>query len=142
MPSNKIGFTRVFMHFPHLHDPKGLSKVLKDKVPMMILVTPAWPPQLWYPEAMRMFIQQLISLTSRRNLLKNPKGEIHLLVQNKTLKLVAWTVSGLDYKRKEFQGRFPTLSLNQEDQVLTQIMNRPGVNGLAGVVKGNGSILQ
>ena len=102
----------------------------------MILVTPAWPTQLWYPEAMIMSIQQPISLTLRRDLLKNPNGEIHLLVQYKTLKLVTWTVSGLDYKRKEFQGRFPTLSLNQEDQVLTQIMNRPGINGLAGVVKG------
>ena len=85
---------------------------------------------------MRMSIQQPILLTWRSDLLKNPQGEIPPLVQNKTLKLVAWTVSGLDYKRKEFQGGLPTLSLNQEDQVLTQIMNRPGVNGLAGVLKG------
>ena len=83
-----------------------------------------------------MSMQQPMLLTWRRDLLKNPKGGIHLLVQNKTLKLVAWTVSGLDYKRKEFQGRLPTLALNQEDQVLTQIMNRPGVNGLAGALKG------
>ena len=68
--------------------------------------------------------------------LKKSKGENHPLVQNKTVKLVARTVSGLDYKRKEFQGRLPILSLSQEDQVLTQIMNRPGVNGLAGVLKG------
>ena len=115
---------------------KVLSKVLKDKVPMMILVTPAWPSQLWYPEAMKMFIQQPILLTKRRDLLKNPKGEIHPFIQNKTLKLVAWVVSGLDYRRKEFQGRLPTLSLNQEDQVLTQIINRYGVDGLAGVLKG------
>ena len=103
---------------------------------MMIFVTPAWPAQLWYPEAMRMSIQQPILLTWRRDLLKNPKREIHPLVQNKTLKLVVWTVSGLDCKRKEFQGRLPSLSLNEEDQVLTQIINRLGVNGLAGVLKG------
>ena len=58
-----------------------------------------------------------------------------IFVQIKTVKLVVRTVSGLDYKRKEFQGRLPILSLSQEDQVLTQIMNRPGVNGLAGVLK-------
>ena len=116
--------------------PKVLSKVLKDKVHMMIFVTPACPSQLWYPEAMRMSIQQPILLTWRRDLLKSPKREIHPLVQNKTLKLVVWTVSGLDCKRKEFQGRLPSLSLNEEDQVLTQIMNRLGVNGLAGVLKG------
>ena len=78
---------------------KVLSKVLKDKVPMMILVTPAWPSQLWYPEAMRMSIQQPILLTWRRDFLKNPKREIHPLVQNKTLNLLAWAISGLDYKR-------------------------------------------
>ena len=116
--------------------PKVLSKVWKEKVPMMILVTPAWASQLWYPEAMRMSIQQPILLTWKRDLFKNPQAEIHPLDQNKTLKLVAWTVSGLNYKRKGFQGRLPALSLNQEDQVLTQIMNRPGVNGLAGVLKG------
>ena len=116
--------------------PKVFSKVRKEKVPMMILVTPAWSSQLWYPEAMRISIQQPILLTWRRDLFKNPQGEIHPLVQNKTVKLVAGTVSGLDYKKKEFQGRLPTLSLNQEDQVLTQIMNQPGINGLAGVLKG------
>ena len=88
-----------------------------------------------------MFIQQPISLTWRRDLLKSLKGEVHPLVQNKTLQLVAYTVSGVDYKRNEFQGRLPTLSLNEGDQVLTQIMNPPGVNGLAGVLKANSSIL-
>ena len=48
---------------------------------------------------------------------------------------MAWTVSGSDYKRKEFQGSLPTSSLNQEDQILSQIMNLPGVNGLADVLK-------
>ena len=89
--------------------PMVLSKVLKDKVPMITLIAPAWPSQLWYPEAVRMSIKQPILLTWRRDLLKNPKGKIHPLVQNKTLKLVAWTVSGLDYKRKEFQRKLPTL---------------------------------
>ena len=97
--------------------PKLLSKVPKEKVPMIIFVTPAGPLQLRYPEAMRMSIQQPILFTWKRDLLKNPKGEIHSLVQNKTLKLMAWTV----------------LLLNQEDHVLTQIMNWPRVNGLANI---------
>ena len=83
-----------------------------------------------------MSIQQPILSTWKKDLLKNPKEKIHPLVQSKTLQLVTWKVSGLYYKRKKLQGRIPTLSLNQEDQVLTQIMNRPGVNGLTGVLKG------
>ena len=84
---------------------------------------------------MRMSIQQPFLLIWRRYLLKNPKGEIHPLVLNKTLKLVARMASGVEYKRKEPQGRLPTLSLNQENQVLTRIMNRSWVNGLARVLK-------
>ena len=86
-------------------------------------------------ETMRMFVQQPFLLTWRRYLLKNSKGEIHPLVLNKTLKLVARMASGVEYKRKGSHGRLPTLSLNQENQVLTRIMNRSGVNGLARVLK-------
>ena len=89
--------------------PKVLRKFRKEKVPMMTLVTPAWSLQLWYQEAMRMSMQQPMLLTCRKDLLKYPQGEIHPLVQNKTLKLVAWTVSELDYKRKDFERRLPTL---------------------------------
>ena len=61
--------------FPILHDPKGFEQSPeRQSTYMMILVPPAWQPQLWYPEAMRMFIQQSILLTWRRDLLKNPKG--------------------------------------------------------------------
>ena len=79
--------------------PKVLNKVFKDKVPMMILVTPAWPSQLWYPEAKRMFIQQQILLTWRRDLLKNSKGDFDPLFENKTLKLV--NMDGLRARSQE-----------------------------------------
>ena len=92
VPQESLCFSPFFMI------PKVLSNVLKDKVPVMILVTPAWPSELRYPEAMRMFLQQSILLTWRRDLLKNSKGEVQPIVQKKTLKLVAWMVAGLDYK--------------------------------------------
>ena len=60
--------------------PKVLTKVLKDKVPMTVLVTPDWPSQLWYPEAMRMSLQQPVLLIWRRDPLKNPNGKIHPLL--------------------------------------------------------------
>ena len=49
-------------------------------------------------------------------------------------------ISGMDglrarLQKEEFQGRLPTLLLNQEDQVLTQIMNYAGAIGLDGVLK-------
>ena len=68
-----------------------------------------------------MSTQQAILLTWRKDLLKNPKGQVRPLVQNKTLKLVARNNSRLDYKRKKSQRRLPNLSLNQENQALTQV---------------------
>ena len=117
--------------FRILHDPKGSEQSPQRTFSMVILVTLAWSSQLPYPEAIIISIQQPILLTWRRDILENPKGEIHPLVQNKTLKLVAKTVLGIDYKKKVFQGSLPALPLNQEDLGLTQIMNRSGVNGIA-----------
>ena len=55
--------------------PMVLSKILKDEVPMMILVTPVWPSQMWYSEAMRMPIQQPTLMTCKERSLKKSKGK-------------------------------------------------------------------
>ena len=91
--------------------------------------------QVWYPNILSMSIKSPILLSLRKDPLKYPKEKIHPLVQNKTLQLVAWTVSGLNYKRREFLRQFLTLSLCQEDQVLIQIMNQLGESGLLGVLE-------
>ena len=70
LPTKLVPQESLYAFPPFCMIPKVLSKVLKDKVPMMILVTPAWPSLLWYPEAMRMSIPQPILLTWRRDLLK------------------------------------------------------------------------
>ena len=116
--------------------PKVLSKILKEQVPKLMLITPTWTAQVWYAKILNMSINSPIFLPWRNDLLKNLKGEIHPLVQNRTLKLVAWTVSRLDCRRKEFQRQLPALSPCQEDQILMQIISRPGENGLAGVLEG------
>ena len=91
--------------------------------------------QVWYPNILSMSIKSPILLSLRKDPLKYPKEKIHPLVQNKTLQRVAWTVSGLNYKRKEFLRQFLTLSLCQEDQVLIHIMIQLGESGLLGVLE-------
>ena len=115
--------------------PKVLNKTLKEKAPKLILITPAWTTQVWYPKTLNMSINCPILLPWRRDLLKNPKGEIHPLVQNRTLQM-AWTFSELDYRRRELQRQLPTLLPGQEDQILMQIMSRPGERRLPGVLEG------
>ena len=80
--------------------PKVLNKTLKEKVPKLMLITPAWTTQVQHPKILNMSINSPILLPWRKDLLKNPKGEIHSLVQNRILKLVAWTVSERDCRRR------------------------------------------
>ena len=65
----------------------------------------------------------------------DPKGQVHPLVLNKTLKLMTWKISGKACLRKKFQTQLPILSQIQEDQALDLITSQPGKNELAGVVK-------
>ena len=116
--------------------PKVLNKTLKEQVPKLILITPAWTTQVWYPKILNMSIKSPILLPWRKDLLKNPKGETHTLAQNRTLQLAVCAISGLDCRRREFQRQLPTLSPGQEDQILIQIMSRSGESGPAGVLEG------
>ena len=83
-----------------------------------------------------MLIKSPVLLPWRKDLLKNPNREIHTLVQNRSLKLVARMVSGLDCRKRGFQMQLPTLYPGQEDQILMQIMSLPGESGLAAVPEG------
>ena len=112
-----------------------LNKVLRDKVQKMILITPAWPSQPWYPEALRLSIEKPVLITYQKDLLMGPTGLIHPLVLNHSLTLVAWVVTGNACQSREFQKEQPNLSQWQGERVLYQITNRPGKSGLAGVVK-------
>ena len=94
-----------------------------------------WPAQPWYGQILDLCITEPLLLSQSQEFLVDPKGQIHPLVLNKTLKLMAWKISGKTWLRKEFQTRLPILSQIPEDQALQLITNRPGKNGLAGVVK-------
>ena len=101
----------------------------------MILVTPNWPAQPWYSQILDLCITESLLLPQSQELLVDPKGQVHPLVLNKTLKLMAWKISGKTWLRKEFQTWLPILSQIPEDQALQLITCRPGKNWLASVMK-------
>jgi len=110
-----------------------LWKVRSDQA-TIILITPAWQTQAWYPIVLQMSVQNPIILPQYQDLLQNPQGEFHPLLRNRSLELVAWTVSGKICKIKEFQRKLPTLSLRPGEEAQGLITNRPGVSGVAGVI--------
>ena len=100
----------------------------------IILITPIWVSQTWYPHLLEMSINQPLLLPSRNNLLRNPKGESHPLVKNGSMRLAAWLASGKKCQQKRFQTQLPRLSGNLERRELEQITTRPGEISVAGVV--------
>ena len=56
--------------------PKVLNKTLKEKVPKLVLITPAWSTQVWYPKILNMSIKSPILLPRRKDILKIPKWKI------------------------------------------------------------------
>ena len=95
-----------------------LRKVQKDQT-KLIIVTPAWQSQSWYPTLLKMAIADPFLLPKHQKILLNPEGKIHPLVQNSTLRLVAWLVSGKTYLQREYQKGLLTLSQIPEGKVLS-----------------------
>lgn len=60
----------------------------------------------------------------------------HPLVLNQNLQLVAWTVSGINCKQKDYRRKLRTLSSQQEGEVQQHITMPPGASGVAGIVEG------
>ena len=66
-----------------------LKKVCQEQVEQIIIVTPAWQTQRWYPLLLDMSTQCPLLLTPLPDLLVDPQGTKHPLVQNRKLKLAA-----------------------------------------------------
>ena len=81
-----------------------------------------------------MTIKNPILLPNHPKVLLSPEGKTHPLIQKLSLTLVAWLVSGKVNLQKGYQKGLSTLSQMPEEQVLSQITNRPGKSELAGVI--------
>ena len=96
-----------------------------------MIVTPTLRTQPCYPLLLKMSLQCLLLLTPLSDLLLDPQGNKHPLVQNRKLMLAAWKVTENPLRWKEFHAMQPNLYPSQEERVLSQVTNRPGISGLA-----------
>ena len=78
----------AFPPFALIH--KVLKKVAEEKVPSLIIVTPTWQAQSWYPVFLRLSVRNPIILPLKEDLLKGPQNQQHLLIQNRTMQLAVW----------------------------------------------------
>jgi len=113
--------------------PRVLQKVQLEQASIM-LITPAWQTQAWYPRVLQMCVQNPILIPKRKDLLLNPDQEVHPLVRNQSLQLVAWKISGKSFLQMAYQRKLSLLSQVQEGKAPSLITIRPGESLVAGVL--------
>ena len=127
--------------FPYLFPPfcllgRCLRKIQRERVPRAILIAPLWTGQPWFPPLLNSCIDCPLLLPLTSCLLTNLEGAPHPLVENKTLKLGAFLVSGWPSKAREFQTGLPLCSWDlRENQQLTSTVVH-GRDGVLGALNG------
>ena len=91
---------------PFILNGRVLQKLWKEKVSQAVLTAPIWPNQPWYPLLMESMSDYPITLLDIPDLLANPAGETHPLIEQRRLHLAAWKVSGQESVREDFQRQF------------------------------------
>ena len=117
-----------------------LQKIWREKVHQVVVVAPIWPNQHWYPLLLESAVDYPVELPQIPDLLADPSGESHILIEQNRLRLAAWRVSGKESERENFQRRLSVSSQHHGDRERRSRIPVHGSNGVAGVRRG-GSIL-
>ena len=113
-----------------------LAKIRKDQA-TIVLITPTWHTQAWYPVLLEMSCRQPILLPPLSNLLLSPNLQPHPLVLQGHLSLAAWMVTGKTCLQTEFQSKLPNFSApTLGEQARQELTTAPGNSGVGGVVRG------
>lgn len=112
-----------------------LQKVLRDD-PLLILITPLWKTQPWYPQVLHLSCENPILLPIVNNLLTLPYNLEQKHPMEKTLKLVAWTVCGNASLQEAFQRKQRKYLARHGEPKLINNINLHGDSGWAGVAAG------
>ena len=112
-----------------------LAKVQRDSAEM-VLVTPVWQTQPWFPRVLGMLTDFPVLLPQAPNLLTGPTGKTHPLTQGQQIWLAAWRISGNSGEQQGFQNKLQECWRMPGDQGLNPLTIAPGENMLAGVLKG------
>ena len=110
-----------------------LSKIQQEQVQELVLITPVWPTQPWFPVLLSMTIRKPIEIPTSERLLSNHRGEIHPLIRQGSLNLAAWLVSGDPSKQRGFQRGHQSLYFRPGEAIQKKHTHHPGEDGSIGV---------
>lgn len=93
---------KAYAFLPFNLIPQFLQKVRRDN-PLIILVTPFWTTQPWYPKILQMSCDNQILLPRMEKMINLPYEEDHAHPLKRPLQLIAWTVCGDSTRQMVFQ---------------------------------------
>ena len=108
---------------------------LKKQTARMVLITPLWKTQSWYPLLLELLEDLPRRIPHQPDLVVMPQGQ-EFLMQQGVPQLVAWPISGNPIHHEDFLRRLQTSCLHHGETKLTPTMAPHSLNGLAGVNRG------
>ena len=121
-----------FAHPPWCLIPRVLRKVRSEEA-SLVLVTPLWPSQAWFPDLMEMLMDSPIELPQMAGVI-TPSPNCDCPVGETPPRLVAWKVSGKDSDLVEFQNKQLSSSWLHGEARPMPIMTQHGKPGKHGVL--------
>ena len=91
----------AFPPFPLIH--KVLEKVEEEKVPSLIIATPTWQIPKLEPRTRTSFSEKSYHFAIKERPIKGSSNPTVSLIQNGTMQLTVWVVSGSVWQGKEYQ---------------------------------------
>ncbi|KAK3082615.1 hypothetical protein FSP39_000552 [Pinctada imbricata] len=109
---------------------------VREECTQIVLITPTWQTQPWYPILLQMSIDLPVLLPMNGMTLLSPTGDKHPLILNNTLQLAGWKVSGDLSLQEDFRKKLSNFSFTRCVQARNQLTIVPGRSGMAGVSSG------
>ena len=125
------GAIQAFAHPPWCLISRVLMKTQMEKT-TVVLITPLWKAQPWFPVLLTMVIDYPILLPDVPDLLI-PSPNCDCPVKDSHPCLVAWKVSGNTLLQNKFRQKLPDLSSHHGETRQTLTITLPGRNGKIGV---------
>ena len=125
-------------HHPYLFPPFSLLSHCLEKINRedveAVIIAPVWCNQVWYPLLLQSLQDAPILLPNTMDIIMNPQGEPHPLVQEGHLPLSTWPVSGRVMAQKAFQTELPLSCRNHGEIQQSQPIPAFRDGGVAGVL--------
>ena len=108
---------------------------IQEKGCTVVLITPKWPSQPWFPALLEMLVDFPRLLPERADLII-PPSQMEVPLLPKARSLVAWLISGSLTKQRAFRSRLSSCSWRHGGSPPPRTTTQPGLCGSLGVVDG------